>query len=488
MTGIRVAAIAAGAVIGVAGGAAAYAYLGTARLGDVSPKPGGYANRPAPRIVIGVDNASRLDRWSVLVDGRSVTDHASRRGDSLVVEGLELADGSHTVRVIAHRSGPLFSGDLSKRWTFTIDTQAPRLSLSGLPRGYLTTNTLALSGRAEPGAEVTARAGSVNTAATAAADGSFALSLAVPDGIHPLWVTATDLAGNAAQRYRVLRVDASPPAISLTAPDQTSRRFPRIDADVAEFSGYSLTATLDNRPFALGARPAQPLAEGLHRLVVEAVDVAGNRSRAAARILVDSTEKLGRAVLIRGARGADVRALQRTLKSSGFYRGRATGLLDGRTARAVKAFQASHGMPVDGVVGTDTLGALTTRIVIDQSDHMLTLYRAGKKPLQFGVAVGQAAYPTPIGDFYIVTKVVDPTWVPPNSDWARNALPIPPGPDNPLGTRWMGLSAPAVGIHGTPDPASIGYSVSHGCIRMRIPEVERLFELVYVGTSVTIQA
>ena len=51
-----------------------------------------------------------------------------------------------------------------------------------------------------------------------------------------------------------------------------------------------------------------------------------------------------------------------------------------------------------------------------------------------------------------------------------------PGPGNPLGTRWMGLSAPAVGIHGTPDPASIGYSVSHGCIRMRIPEVEWLFD------------
>ena len=66
--------------------------------------------------------------------------------------------------------------------------------------------------------------------------------------------------------------------------------------------------------------------------------------------------------------------------------------------------------------------------------------------------------------------------------------PIPPGPDNPLGTRWMGLVRPSVGIHGTNDPASIGYSVSHGCIRMSIPDVERLFEMVYVGTRVTITA
>ena len=55
------------------------------------------------------------------------------------------------------------------------------------------------------------------------------------------------------------------------------------------------------------------------------------------------------------------------------------------------------------------------------------------------------------------------------SAWAEGAKPIPPGPGNPLGTRWMGLSAPCVGIHGTPDAASIGYSASHGCIRMLIP-------------------
>ena len=108
--------------------------------------------------------------------------------------------------------------------------------------------------------------------------------------------------------------------------------------------------------------------------------------------------------------------------------------------------------------------------------------------LWINCAVGQPAYPTPLGTFSIITKVVDPTWTPPNSPWAQGALPIPPGPDNPLGTRWMGISAANVGIHGTNDPTSIGYSVSHGCIRMQIPDVERLFDLVYVGTSVTIRA
>jgi len=75
---------------------------------------------------------------------------------------------------------------------------------------------------------------------------------------------------------------------------------------------------------------------------------------------------------------------------------------------------------------------------------------------------------------------------PPDSDWARGLKPIPPGPGNPLGTRWMGLTAPGVGIHGTPDAASIGYSASHGCIRMFIPDATWLFDHVRIGTSVLI--
>src|SRR5205814_9700048 len=75
----------------------------------------------------------------------------------------------------------------------------------------------------------------------------------------------------------------------------------------------------------------------------------------------------------------------------------------------------------------------------------------------------------------------NPWWRPPDSAWAQGLKPIPPGPGNPLGTRWMGLDAAGVGVHGTPDDASIGYSPSHGCIRMHIPDVEWLFNHVPVG-------
>jgi lipoprotein-anchoring transpeptidase ErfK/SrfK len=106
----------------------------------------------------------------------------------------------------------------------------------------------------------------------------------------------------------------------------------------------------------------------------------------------------------------------------------------------------------------------------------------------FGIATGMAAYPTPTGNFRIATKQRNPWWYPPTADWAKGAKPVPPGPGNPLGTRWMGLNVGAVGIHGTPDAASIGYSASHGCIRMRISDAEWLFERVRVGTPVFIRS
>jgi lipoprotein-anchoring transpeptidase ErfK/SrfK len=127
-------------------------------------------------------------------------------------------------------------------------------------------------------------------------------------------------------------------------------------------------------------------------------------------------------------------------------------------------------------------------VVIHRGSHRLYFYKGAHMRFRasFGVAVGQPIYPTPIGKFRIVTKQRNPWWYPPDTAWAAGASPIPPGPGNPLGTRWMGLSASGVGIHGTPDAASIGYSASHGCIRMRIPDAEWLFERVEVGSTVFI--
>jgi L,D-transpeptidase-like protein/putative peptidoglycan binding protein len=125
-------------------------------------------------------------------------------------------------------------------------------------------------------------------------------------------------------------------------------------------------------------------------------------------------------------------------------------------------------------------------IVIRRGANELRYYQGAKLVRKFGVATGQAIYPTPTGTFSIVDMQLNPWWRPPDSDWAKGLDPIPPGPGNPLGTRWMGLSAPGVGIHGTPDDTSIGYSASHGCIRMHIPDAEWLFHHVKLGTPVVI--
>ena len=127
-----------------------------------------------------------------------------------------------------------------------------------------------------------------------------------------------------------------------------------------------------------------------------------------------------------------------------------------------------------------------TAIVIMRGSNQLRFYLDQKLAQTFPVATGQSAYPTPLGSYEIVVMERNPWWYPPDSAWAKGENPIPPGPGNPLGTRWMRLSAPNVGIHGTPDAASIGYSASHGCIRMRIPDAEWLFQHVRVGTPVFI--
>ena len=126
-------------------------------------------------------------------------------------------------------------------------------------------------------------------------------------------------------------------------------------------------------------------------------------------------------------------------------------------------------------------------IVVTRGANTLRLYDGRRLVRTFPVATGQAIYPTPAGVWRVANKQLNPWWYPPTYDaWAKGLKPVPPGPGNPLGTRWMGLTAPGVGIHGTDADTSIGYSASHGCIRMHVPDAEWLFERVPVGTPVVI--
>lgn len=125
-------------------------------------------------------------------------------------------------------------------------------------------------------------------------------------------------------------------------------------------------------------------------------------------------------------------------------------------------------------------------IYVNLSRFEAKLVDDNDKVYTYPVCIGVHDYPTPTGLFYVAEKVKDPTWVPPNSEWAKDSKPIEAGPSNPLGTRWIGLNNGAIGFHGTTAPWSVGTRASHGCMRMLRADVEKLYDQVKVGAQVRI--
>jgi hypothetical protein len=116
-------------------------------------------------------------------------------------------------------------------------------------------------------------------------------------------------------------------------------------------------------------------------------------------------------------------------------------------------------------------------IVVSLEDHKLALVEDGQVKKVYTVAVGKPSTPSPVGTFKIARRVMNPTY-------SHDGRIVPPGPGNPVGTRWMGLSVPGYGIHGTNVPNSIGKAASHGCIRMAKSDLEELYPMVEVGDTV----
>ena len=144
---------------------------------------------------------------------------------------------------------------------------------------------------------------------------------------------------------------------------------------------------------------------------------------------------------------------------------------------------------VEPKVTTDELAEKYPAVlIVNRSAFQLTLYKNLKPAKTYGIAVGQVGLETPAGLYHIQNKAIDPAWSVPNSDWAGDlAGTVVPGgtPQNPLKARWMGVYD-GVGVHGTDANDSIGTAASHGCIRMRIPEVIELYDQVPVGAPIYI--
>ena len=341
-------------------------------------------------------------------------------------------------------------------------------------------------------------------------EGRFKLHVPLKEGWNVIKLSSRDRAGNSTRLERRVFSDRVAPTLSLErllvdgnseplrgkdSPKDSFRvRVLIRDDSGAEKLRYRLDGGQWVRP-PLGQHegmgqvifPLRGLAEGTRRLEFECVDRAGRKVTEEAEFVVDSSEVMGTKTMTLGARGQDVYQLQERLHEAGALgKANINGNFDEVTEAAVRRFQGLEGLPETGRVGSQTLLALGPRVFVNLAAFELVLDRPGESPRRFGVACGQPAWPTPTGRFKVWDKVKDPSWIPPDSPWAREAETIPPGPSNPLGTRWIGLDWGGVGIHGTNADWSIGSASSHGCLRMHIYDVEALYDLLAEGTPVTI--
>ena len=129
-------------------------------------------------------------------------------------------------------------------------------------------------------------------------------------------------------------------------------------------------------------------------------------------------------------------------------------------------------------------------ILINLPQRMLYYFQAGRLVAHYPVGLGRPDWPTPTGRFKVNDLQKNKTWYVPKSiqeEMRREdkvvLTKVPPGPDNPLGKHWIGLSIPGIGIHGTIAPQSIYHFQSHGCIRLHPDDIAALFPQITTGQS-----
>jgi len=130
-------------------------------------------------------------------------------------------------------------------------------------------------------------------------------------------------------------------------------------------------------------------------------------------------------------------------------------------------------------------GSTDVRLVVDLSDRKVYVYRKETLLTSYPVAIGQAGWETPTGNFQVWHRRRNPEWMHPITGEVIHS-----GEHNPLGSRWIGFWSDGhteLGFHGTNQEALIGQAVSHGCIRMRNQDVEALYERVEDGTPVVVR-
>jgi lipoprotein-anchoring transpeptidase ErfK/SrfK len=483
--GVGVAAVAGGVLF-----FGAQQYQAQAKVAGPGPTRW-HSSSPTVRLL--VEHPANLRDVEVTIDGVNLSTYATVDKHGIVLRGVTMHDGWHHVRMQAQDKN-WFGGRVDGKFGILVDTKKPRL-LVDTKSGYTTSTKIA--GKVEKGARLTVswKGGRISQVATSK---TFSFSPKLPEGQTIVRISARDLVGNRSQRWVKLTVDRTKPIVDTTGVPALQRAdAPKLTGAIEDATPVKVVARFDEQSARLQlagggngkwALPLPHIAEGLHVLRLQVTDSAGNVTTIQRKFTVDSTEKLSDDETLQfGARGQDVVQLEKRLRGEGFWHGSTTRFYNQRVVAAVKAFEKDRAMVQDGIAGPAVIASTSGRLVVKLSEHRVYFMREGKVVFSAPIAIGRPGFETPLGHWAITSKIENPTWVPPNSPWAAGLEPIPPGSSNPLGSRWIGTSAPNVGFHATNEPSSVGRSASHGCMRMYDADVKRLFSLVKVGMPVDIQ-
>lgn len=376
----------------------------------------------------------QADVARVVIDDTEIKNvEVTKRGFKIV--GNKLSEGKHDIYAVIKYRFP-FPKSILVSWSFIVDTIAPPLDIK-FTNGASTKKNKAASpienifmdGKTEKKATVTFHASPKIHRLKNLSNGLFSTKVPIKNGKMELSIVSVDLAGNKTKKVFNVVSDTDKPKIISVSPTLggVAREFPM--------------------PFVIRGMDASSW-------VSKASVQLGNKIKFD---LTESRENI-------------------FTKNITFPDGKYIG-----TAAIEDAVGRRATIPINFSVDT-------IKVLVVRAERKLYLYKRGKVIRVFNVAVGKPIRPTPAGNFLIINKRINPTWVNPGSEWAKD-MPnrIPPGPDNPLGTRAMDLSVDAIRIHGTPNAASIGSAVSNGCVRMYKWEAEELFRIVSVGTPVEIR-
>lgn len=373
----------------------------------------------------------------LLINGNQVDSFSiTKRGIEFIPSNLP--DGSHKANVRIKYGFPYYK-EVKHEWTFEIDTTPPVLDLTfqdATNNGSTIVsakNEILLSGKTETGSKVfIEKITETSTTVDINAAGNFSYDISLQKPTEELKLRAIDRAGNESVRNYSIKHDNKPPKIELVYPNQVAIGYPirfKVNATDKESWINKVEFKFDEK------------SQGFETTNIKLAKTENNDF---GKLIKLSDNQYGGTFHIYDAAG------NKTLKTVSFE-------------------------------------VNTTKIEVSRAKRKLFLYRNGRLAKSYNVAVGQLAFPTPGGSFKIINKRVNPSWINPNRPWSKQ-MPgrIPPGPDNPLGTRAMDLNVGAIRIHGTRNYGSIGRAASHGCIRMTIADSEELFRIVRVGTPVTI--